>query len=104
MIDGFTETPILPKEITKIEHEKRFIGLPSRFNGTDFIYYKNKKETDKNDIAIDDSLYTVSYIPTEDSHYYTPSNPEIKIKIILRLYEKDAAAPYVENVTIKQEI
>lgn len=92
IIDGTNETPILPQEDTEVK-EKLFYGLSTRFNvntDNDVVIYVNGEKSDytladKDGFDYKTNEYYVTYTPIEASHKYSPSNNEIKIKVIERI-------------------
>lgn len=107
ILDGPNETPILPCNTKSVMDEKVFYGYNTRFtidedndiivkkDGAiaDVTFEKAKESNDKN--------YTVSYTPI-DAHNIRPTSDIIKVKAILRTYDKDAAAPYIKSIAIKK--
>ena len=91
IIDGVTETPILPVEQSIVSQEKMFPGLPTRFDpdtSEPITIFKNGQKTNinynqLNSLDANDS-YTISYTPVKLSHIYYPQNQKIKIKVVQR--------------------
>lgn len=110
IINGNVETPILPEGITKVEKEKLFLNLPTRF-----IIDKSSVEPTlfEDNIQVERSFseltsqdfeqhdYYLSYIPGGDNNKIIPTTEKIKIKIIIRKYNNDARC-LIKNVTINK--
>lgn len=106
IIDGDTETPIIPDSQKKIEHEKVFYNLPPRMDGTNYIYYRNFEQVSLNKPSMNDYfdtgvLYTVSYTPDSKYYKYTPKSNTVKIKTIIRIYDS-TVSPEISGLTLIQ--
>lgn len=106
IIDGDIETPIIPEEQKKIEHEKVFYNLPPRMDGTNYIYYRNFEQVSLSKPTMNDYfdtgvLYTVSYTPNSKYYRYTPKSNTVKIKTIIRVYN-DTVTPEISGLTLVQ--
>jgi hypothetical protein len=107
IIDGVNTVPILAEEQDAVQKEKLFMGSLTVFPvsaSSQAIVYKDNYATSfaLNDIAgKSDALYTVSYVPTS-GWQYKPKSDKIKIKAILRTYDKKVDAPVIKNISIKQ--
>jgi hypothetical protein len=107
IIDGSMEKPIMPIVDTIISDEKVFYGLPSRFSIDESL----KPEVKRNGMLVDltfsqakqlnDALYTVSYKPVE-SYDYIALNSTIKVKVVMRLYDKNNKVPYISKMKIRK--
>lgn len=107
VIDSSDPKSILPIGTEVINNEKIFFGLRPRFsiNNNEAIIIK------KNGVIVDVSLdqainsnedgYTISYSPL-DSHDLVIKNNTIKIKAILRTYDKNGEAPFIKRLAIKK--
>lgn len=107
VLDGSEAKSILPIGTEVIIDEKIFFGLRTRFsiNNNEPITIK------KNGVIVDVSLeqainsnedgYTVSYSPL-DAHDLIVKNDVIKIKAILRTYNKNNEAPFIKRLAIKK--
>lgn len=104
VIEGNTETPILPKSVSYVNDEKLFFGLMPRFNIAEpdniivkrdnvTMSIKTKKDlelfltanTTTTDVPFSqDHNFTVSYKPAESAKRYFPKSDTIRIKIIQR--------------------
>lgn len=107
IIDGTEAKPILPIGEEKVIDEKIFYGLRTRFSideKEDIVIKKNGIITDttlEQAINSNEGGYTVTYTPI-NAHSVIPSNNHIKIKAILRLYDKTTAPPHIKSITIKK--
>lgn len=106
ILDGSVEKPILPAETKMVEHEKMIFGLPQRFRGIGMAYYRNgegcQEPTDEQ--MADRAVYTVSYTPASDAYEVTPEHDTVQVKVIFRVYDKDARMPEVSNIRIEQGV
>lgn len=111
ILDGTMETPILPEDINRIEHEKVFFNLPTRFiidsSSKEPVLYKNEIVTDKNyaelsfsDLESDE--YAISYVPGGEVHQYIPENDTVKLKIVIRNYGDNFSPAVINNVIINK--
>lgn len=107
ILDGSEPKPILPIDTSVVINEKVFFGLRPRFaidTDHDVVIKKDGSTVDTSlDQAIDSNKdgYTVSYTPL-DAHDLTIKNHSIRVKAILRTYDKNAEAPYIKNIAIKK--
>lgn len=107
IVDGSNEVAILPVNQNLVLNEKIFFGLSTRFNVDVSKGYEIKKNGTIIDITLEkamqstDALYTITYTPTT-THNYKPINSSIKIKVVLRLYDKEANAPYITKMKIRK--
>lgn len=107
IIDGSETIPILEENQKLIQKERLFQGILPIFpvdTAEPVEVFKDNaltsiKITDA--ISKTDGLYTVTYTPTE-GWKYRPKSDKIKVKIIMRLYDKYSEAPTVSKVNIKQ--
>lgn len=98
ILDGVTETPILPVEQKSISEEKIFPGLATRFKpdiSKPIVIYKDGKKTNITYAQLNsldaDGSYSISYTPEKLSHIYYPQNKKIKIKVVQRCSENAPA-------------
>lgn len=106
ILDGNKEYPILPVEQKSIQHEKVFFMQPQRFRGKDKLYYRDGTSigTSMDDASMaNGALYTVSYAPADDSYSVEPKGTSVRIKTIIRVYDKDAAMPEISNIHLEKE-
>jgi hypothetical protein len=107
ILDGSKEVPILPVNQSFVSNEKIFFGLTTRFAVDTSKSYEIKRNGMIIDITLDkamqstDALYTISYTPVL-SFNYKPINNSVKIKAVLRVYDKDANSPYVTKMKIRK--
>lgn len=105
LIDGVSTYSILPYGIKRIENEKLFQLLPTRFeiNASEEQVIKTNGEVTTVDITELDytNINTISYYPKETGIYY-PQNNKIQVKAILRSYDISKAPPEILNITIEQ--
>lgn len=108
IIDGSSIKPILPMNDTKVYNEKIFHGLKTRFAINSNEPYEIKKDNNNVNITLEEAvkdqknLYTINYTPINSHSITNIKNSSIKIKIVLRLFDENSAAPYVTRVTIKK--
>lgn len=106
LIDGINTYPILPYETKKIENEKLFSTLSTRFEIDENKEKIIKTNNEITDIMIEDLDYqntnTISYYPKDLNTEYYPENKEIQIKAILRLYDTNKSAPEILNIIVEQ--
>ena len=103
VIDGIKEKPIMPIDIERVEDEKLFYGLPTRFDIDTSEPVTIKKDgvavgTDIDNTLLKDGLYTISYKPI-NGYRVEPDNTDIRIKLVVRQYN-DGPAPFVSNVSV----
>lgn len=106
IIDQDKEVPIMPINDDIVRNEKIFFGLPLRFPIDKTKPYYIKKDgvevniTPEAAINSNDGLYTITYTPV-DSKQYEPIEDKVKLKVILRLYDKLAEAPFIKSALIR---
>lgn len=107
ILDGNVEIPILPYGEKIIKNERLFAALPLRFNqdySTETIIKKDGLTTD---ISLDDaknqvlSRFSVDYFP-EKKYNYTPLNSSIKIKAVIRSYNKGINNSYLRSIKVRK--
>ena len=110
IINGNVETPILPEGRTKIEKEKLFLNLPTRFiidkSMDQPILYEDNIQSERNMSDLTNSDYELhdyhlSYIPGGDATKVIPTTQQIKIKVIIRKYDNNAKC-LIKNVTVNK--
>jgi hypothetical protein len=107
IIDGQIVAPIMSTGDKQVFNEKIFYGLPTRFS----VDTTKPIQIKKNGVLIDmdlekaiksnDADYTVSYTPL-NAWAYTPVNSNIKLKVIMRLYDINEANPYLVSARFKK--
>lgn len=111
IIDGTMETPILPENINRVDHEKVFFNLPTRFiidsSSEEPVLYKSGIATDKNcaELSFDNlesDEYTISYIPGGEVHQYVSENDTVKLKIVIRNYGDNFSPAVINNILINK--
>lgn len=123
ILDGKNEIPILPIQQSSIQGEKLFYGLLPRFtimNSDTFTVYKDNVAITLNGISdlnlllavnntgaeagqssfVNNSTYTIDYIPNLSAQTYYPQNKTVRLKIVQR-YLNDRIYP-IETVTIRK--
>lgn len=106
ILDGTEEIPILPENKTIVENEKLFYGLPTRFLNNEYKIYEdmivtNKKLEEISKEEYENHNYSITYLPAGEIHKYFPKNDSIKIKVILRSYEKNYKTS-ISNIMLKK--
>lgn len=107
LLDGDIEIPILPYGQKIIKNEKLFAALPLRFSQDESEAYVIKKDGMVSDISLDDAKlqmlnrFSVDYFP-EEKYNHTPINSNIRIKAIIRGYEKTINQSYIRNIKIRK--
>lgn len=107
ILDGDIEIPILPYGDKVIKNEKLFAALPLRFNQDESESYVIKKDGMVSDISLDDAKlqilnrFSIDYFP-EEKYNYTPINNNIRVKAVLRSYEKTMNQSYVRSIKIRK--
>lgn len=107
VLDGAEPAPILPIDTDTVINEKIFFGLRTRFAIDTDCDVVIKKDGSVVDTTLDQAInsnkdgYTVSYTPL-DAHDLVTKNYSIRVKAILRTYDKNAKAPYIKNIAIRK--
>lgn len=107
IIDGSEPKPILPANTEVVIDEKIFFGLRTRFSidtDSEVIIKKNGAPIDitlEQAINSNEDGYTVSYTPI-DAHNIRVKNYIVKVKAILRTYNKNSEAPHIKNIAIRK--
>ena len=109
--ETMNETSILPIGQSKIEMEKLFYGLSTRFLiGTEKgapALYEDGKPSSKNYLALEfgdfiDHEYCLSYYPySEKAYRYIPGSRNIRLKIIIRNYTDIFSPVTIEDIKIR---
>ena len=106
IVDGQKEYPILPIGDDMVKNEKIFFKMPLRFKMDTNKPFTIKKDGEVVNISVEeamnanDGLYTIDYYPI-DGHSHVPTNNVVRLKTILRLYDKDAEPPYVKSAALR---
>lgn len=107
ILDGDIEIPALPYGCKKIKNERLFSGLDLRFNqpySEDIVIKKDGLTTN---ISLDDAKnqilnrFSIDYFPG-DIYNYKPINTNIKIKVIIRSYNKGINNSYLKSIKIRK--
>lgn len=107
ILDGDIEIPALPYGCKKIKNERLFSGLDLRFNqpySEDIVIKKDGLTTN---ISLDDAKnqilnrFSIDYFPG-DIYNYKPINTNIKIKVIIRSYNKGINKSYLKSIKIRK--
>ena len=107
IMDGTNEIPILPETQKRVEHEKIFYKTPTMFAIDDMSsvkVYKNRIPSTSNiNEAINNTNedYTVSYTPKNATIIENLLNDTIKVKAIIRTYNKNYI-PHIKSIKIKK--
>lgn len=106
LVDGINTFSILPYGTDKIENEKLFSTLSTRFEIDEDKEKIIKSNNEIINTEIEDLDYqninTISYYPKDITAEYYPENKEIQIKAILRLYDIEKSAPEILNIVVEQ--
>lgn len=109
IIDGSTDIPILPISCTQVNNEKLIQNMSTRFyidtsysvnikkNG---VYYSNNYTSFDKSLLSSSDVYTISYTPL-NSYKKTVSNSIIRLKLIIRIYDK-GYPPSISNIILKK--
>lgn len=110
IISGNTEIPILPEGTEKIEKEKLFYNIPTRFIinnavSAPMIFEENTQiEKEYNNITFEEfekHHYYISYVPGGECIKIIPKNKTVKLKIIIRKFQEDSFCS-LSNITINK--
>lgn len=107
ILDGTEAKAVIPIESEKILNEKIFFGLRTRFGIDEDYDVTIKKDGVEIDIDLDKAIdsnedgYTVDYTPM-DGHNIRVSNHSVRVKVILRTYDKKVKAPSIKNIVIRK--
>jgi hypothetical protein len=107
IIDGIKEYPILPIETERVK-EKLFYNLDTRFTidkTKEIIIYKNNEATslsldDINSLDFNSNVYTIEYTPAIQHQIYNPTQDNIKLKLIQRIYNDNDIPANIIAMTI----
>lgn len=109
--ETMNETSVLPIGQNKIEMEKLFYGLPTRFMVDNKkaapVLYEDGKTSSKNFLALEfgdynDHEYCLSYYPySEKAYRYIPGSRNIRLKIIIRNYTDIFSPVTIEDIKIR---
>ena len=107
ILDGDIEIPILPVGKELIKNEKLFATLPLRFKLDETELFSIKKDGLTTDISIDDakiqvlSRFSIDYYP-DFKYNYTPINSNIRIKAVIRKFNKNIDTSYIRHLKIRK--
>lgn len=107
ILDGDIEIPILPVGKELIKNEKLFATLPLRFKLDETGLFSIKKDGLTTDISIDDakiqvlSRFSIDYYP-DFKYNYTPINSNIRIKAVIRKFNKNIDTSYIRHLKIRK--
>lgn len=110
IIDGDDTTAILPQKQMKIEDEKLFYQMPTRFTVEDpdsVVIRMNGQMTNYGYMDLmdlprsTDKVYTISYTPSETGRTYIPKHKKIRVKVIQRIMETNAQPKPIDQIVIK---
>lgn len=107
LLDGDIELPILPVGKEIIKNEKLFAALPLRFLKDTTELFVIKKDGMISDISIDDaklqvlSRFSIDYYPKSKINY-TPINSNIRVKAIIRKFDKGIDTSYIRHIKIRK--
>lgn len=107
IIDGTNEIPILPENQKTVLYEKLFYKIPTMFTIDDLNsikIYDNKIPSKVNiNTAMNsvDERYTVSYKPKNATMIDSLMNKSIKVKAVIRTYNKDHI-PFIKSMQVKK--
>ena len=98
IVDGTQEVPILPKDQKTVMNEKMFYGMDLRFRPDmlqgNLLLYEDGVGCEKdyqNLTAADfaDHQYRITYVVAGDNATYFPNNDTVRIKIVVRQYDRE---------------
>lgn len=107
ILDGDTEVNILPYGNTIIKNERLFATPPLRFSQSESLAHTIKKDGMTVDISLDDAKlqllnrFSIDYFP-ENKYNYTPINSNIKIKAVIRSYNKGINNSYLKSIRVRK--
>lgn len=107
LLDGDMEIPMLPYGTTIIKNEKLFPALSLRFHQDETEAHTIKKDGMTTDISIDDaknqmlSTFSIDYFPAQE-YNYTPINPNIRIKVIVRKFGKGVDNSFIRSLKFRK--
>lgn len=109
ILDGNVEVPIIPSNSNYIENEKILTNINIRFpedTNRDLVI---KSQGYVSNISLEEAIssklerYSVSYYSYENNGYsYRPINKSIKVKAVIRRYNKLGEMPYIKNIKIRK--
>lgn len=107
ILDGDIEIAMLPVGQEMIKNERLFAALPLRFLKDNTELFAIKKEGMTTDISIDDaklqvlSRFSIDYYP-EANYNYTPINSNIRIKAVIRKFNKGIDTSYIRHLKVRK--
>lgn len=107
IIDGTNEIPILPEGETSVIEEQVFYKVATRFTVDDISSIKMYKDSIPSKTSLNEAInnseegYTVSYTPKSATAISSTLNNTIKVKAIMRCYDKNYI-PFIKSIQIKK--
>lgn len=107
IIDGTNEFPILPEGETSVIEEQVFYKVATRFTVDDISSIKMYKDSIPSKTSLNEAInnseegYTVSYTPKSATAISSTLNNTIKVKAIMRCYDKNYI-PFIKSIQIKK--
>lgn len=107
IIDGTNEIPILPEGETSVIEEQVFYKVATRFTVDDISSIKMYKNSIPSKTSLNEAInnseegYTVSYTPKSATAISSTLNNTIKVKAIMRCYDKNYI-PFIKSIQIKK--
>lgn len=107
VLDGTNEIPIIPEIESNIIQEQIFYKVPTRFTIDNIDSIKIYKDSIPTKITLNEAInssnnnYTVSYKPKDATSIYNIKNNSIKVKAIIRCYDKNYI-PYIKSIKLKK--
>lgn len=107
ILDGTNEIPILPEGESAVYEEQVFYKVATRFTIEDISSIKMYKNSVPSKISLNEAInnseegYTVSYIPKAATSITNILSNTIKVKAIIRCYDKNYV-PFIKSIRIKK--
>lgn len=107
IIDGTNEIPILPEGETTVIEEQVFYKVSTRFTVDDITSIKMYKNSVPSKTSLNEAInnteegYTVTYTPKSATSITSTLNDTIKVKAIIRCYDKNYI-PFIKSIRIKK--
>lgn len=111
IIDGDIEIPIIPSNHNKVVGEKIFKQRDLRFDNDSEKEMSIKHNGLNTNTSLDDAkllstrhdIYSAEYYSLDNKGFsYSPLNRNIRIKAVLRRYNKAGEMPYIKNIKIRK--
>lgn len=109
--ETMNETAILPVGESRIEMEKLFYGLPTRFlvdsEKESPILYEDTKPSNKNYLSLtfsdfSEHEYCLSYYPyTEKAYRHIPNSNSIRVKVIIRSFTDIFSPVSIKDIKVR---